>query len=159
MNRDHIPGFPHKMPQIVWDTNLPMFQDENFDDPLLHLIKFHIHTWRLKVEWHEHYLMKMFMVTLEGKAREWYEGLDPGTLFSLKDFHKVFYENYKENCLSLSLVENFCDQSEDLIQYLVKIDEDLGNWHPEDLLEEIHSFHTQVNCHENQEELVEDEIN
>ena len=89
MNRDHIPRFPHKMPQIVWDTNLPMFQDENFDDPMLHLIKFHIYKWRLKVEWHEDCLMKMFMVTLEGKAREWYEGLDPGSLFSLKDFHKV----------------------------------------------------------------------
>ena len=99
------------------------------------------------------------MVTLEGKAREWYEGLDPGSLFSLKDFHKVFYEHYKENCSSLLLAENCWDQSEALIQYLVNIDEDLGNWHPEDLVEEIHAFHTQVNFHENQEELFEDDIN
>ena len=79
--------------------------------------------------------MKMFMVTLEGKAREWYEGLNPRSLFSLKDFHKVFYEHYKENYPSLSLAENCCDQSKDLIQYLVNIDEDFRNWHPEDLLE------------------------
>ena len=69
--------------------------------------------------------MKMFMATLEGKAREWYEGLDLGTLFSLKDFHKVLYGNYKKYCPSLSLAENCCEQSKDLIQYLVNIDEDL----------------------------------
>ena len=114
MNKDHILGFPHKMPQINWDKNLPMFQDEKFDDPFLHLIKFHIHIWRLKVEWHEDCLMKMFMVTLEGKAINWYEWLEPGILFSLKDFHKVFYKHYIGYCPSLSL-ENCCDKSEDLI--------------------------------------------
>ena len=135
MSRDHIPGFPHKMPEINSMKNLPILQDEKIDDPLLHLIKFHIHIWRLKVEWHEDCLMEMFMATLEGKAREWYEWLEPGILFSLKDFHKVFYKQYIGYCPSLSLAENCCDQSEDLIQHLVNIDEDLGNWHPEDLLE------------------------
>ena len=80
MNRDHIPGFPHKFPQIEWDKNLPRFQDEKYDDPLLHLIKFHIHVCGLKDEWHEDYLMKIFMLTLEGKAREWYESLRHGSL-------------------------------------------------------------------------------
>ena len=67
----------------------------------------------------------------------------------------MFYEHYKENSPSLSLAENCCDHSEDIIQYLVNIDEDLGNWHPEDLLEEIFEFHSQVNCHDNQGKLVE----
>lgn len=40
----------------------------------------------------------------------------------------------------------------------MNIDEDLGNWHPEDLLEEIHAFHTQDKYHDSQEELIEDEI-
>ena len=159
MGRDHIPRFQHKMPQINWIKNLPIFQDEKVDDPLLHLIKFHIHIWRLKVEWHEDYLTKMFMATLEGKARNWYEWLEPGILFSLKYFHKVFYKHYIGYFPSLSLAKNCCDQSEDCIQHLVNIDEDLGNWHPEDLLEEIHAFHTQDNYHDSQEELVEDEIN
>ena len=97
MNREHILGFPNKMPQVNWKMNLPIFQDENVYDALLHLIKFHIHSWTLKVEWHEDCLMKMFMVTLEGKAREWYEGLNSFSLFSLKDFHKVFYGHYKDN--------------------------------------------------------------
>ena len=95
MNRDHIPRFPHKMPQVNWQRNIPIFQDENVYDALLHLIKFHIHSWKLKVECHEDCLMNIFMDTLEGKAREWYEGLNPGSLFTLKYFHKVFYENYK----------------------------------------------------------------
>ena len=48
MSRDHIHGFPHKLPKVNWGENLPMFQDENIDDHLLHLIKFHIHSSRLK---------------------------------------------------------------------------------------------------------------
>ena len=105
--------------------NLPIFQDEKVDDPLLHLIKFHIHIWRFKVEWHEDCLMKMFMETLEDKARNWYEWLEPGNLFSLKDFYKVFYKHYVRHYPSLSFAENCCDQFEELIQHLVNIDEDL----------------------------------
>ena len=40
----------------------------------------------------------------------------------------------------------------------MNIDEDLGNWHPEDLLEEIHAFHIQDNYLDRREELIEDEI-
>ena len=115
MSRDHIPGFPHRMPEINWMKNLPIFRDEKVDDPLLHLINFHIHIWRLKVEWHKDCLMKMFMETLEGKARNWYEWLEPRILFSLKDFHKVFHKHYIGYFPSLSLAENCCDQSQDII--------------------------------------------
>ena len=41
------------------------------------------------------------MLTLEGKARDWYEWLKSDSLFSLKDLEYVFYENYKENTTSL----------------------------------------------------------
>ena len=84
--------------------------------------------------------------------------LDPGSLFSLKDFHKVLYKHYIAYCPSLSLAENCCDQAEDLIHYLKNINEDLGNWHPEDLLVAVHNFHSQLKCHVNQEELIKDEI-
>ena len=40
----------------------------------------------------------------------------------------------------------------------LKIYEDFENWHPEDLLEEVQNFHSQVKCHNNQEELNKDEI-
>ena len=71
----------------------------------------------------------------------------------------MFYENYKEYCPYLSLPKNCCGQCEDLIQYLENIDEDLGNMHHENLLEAIYGFHYQVNYHDNQENLVEDERN
>ena len=103
-------------------------------------------------------MYKIFMTTLEGKAREWYEALNPSSLFSLKYFHKVFYEHYKEDFPSLSLAENCCDQAKDLIHYLKNINEDLGNWHLEYLLEAVHNFHSQDKCHDNQEELIKDEI-
>ena len=99
--------------------------------------------------------MKMFMGTLEGKARNWYEWLEPSILFSLKDFHKVFYKHYIGHCPSLSLAENCCDQSKDLIKYLVNIDEDLVKWHLGDILEEVQEFHAQDNYHDIQEDFVE----
>lgn len=43
MSRDHIPGFPHKLRRVNWDKNIPIFQNQNIDDPLLRLNKFHIH--------------------------------------------------------------------------------------------------------------------
>ena len=95
MSREHIPGFSHKIPKVFWDENLPVFEGEKFDDPLLHLIKFHIHVWKVKTDWHEDYLMKMFMLTLEGKARDWYEWLKSGGFSSLRDLGHVFYEDYK----------------------------------------------------------------
>ena len=132
MSREHIPRFPHKMPTYVnWIGKLPLFRNENVDNPFLQLINFHIHVWNLKVEWHEDCLMKMFMGTLEEEAREWYENLEPRTLFSLKDFHKVFCKRYIGHCPSLSLAENCCDHSENLIQHLVSIEEHFRNWHRE----------------------------
>ena len=144
------------MPQVNWIKKLPIFQDEKCDDLLLNLINFHIHVWRLNVEWHEDCLMKMFMATLEGKARNWYEWLEPGILFYLKDFHKVFYKHYIGYFPSLSLAKNCCDQSQDIIQYLIDSDEDLENLHPKDLLTSIHEFHSQDNYHDSLDELLEE---
>lgn len=102
----HIPGFPNHMPHVDWKTYLPKFRDQVGDDASLHLVKFDMHVHKLKVVFHEDCLMKMFMATLEGKARSWYEGLSFASLYSLKDFHLVFFEKYKESHPSLSLVEN-----------------------------------------------------
>ena len=71
----HIYHFLNPMPCFDWSTHLPMFKDENKDDVGLHLVKFRIHVCRLRVEFPEHCLMKMFMATLEDKARVWYERL------------------------------------------------------------------------------------
>ena len=95
MNHAHIPGFPNRIPCIDWKTYLPKFIDGNEDEAILHLIKFHWHLHKLGIMFHEDFLMKMFMATLEGKARSWYEGLKPCSLFSLKEFHTKFFDFMK----------------------------------------------------------------
>ena len=69
MNHSHIPGFPNRMPCIDCQTYMPRFIDGKGDDVALHLVKFHMHVRKLKVQFHEDCLMQMFMVTLEGKEK------------------------------------------------------------------------------------------
>ena len=76
MDQYHIYGFPNPMPCVDWSTHLSMFKDENKDDAGMLLVRFHIHVCRLRVEFTKDFLMKMFMATLEDKARVWYEGLN-----------------------------------------------------------------------------------
>ena len=141
-----------------WDDNLPVFQGENFDDPLLHLIKFHIHVWRLNVEWHEDFLMKMFMLTLEGKAMDWYECLRSSSLFSLKDLEYVFYENYKGNTTSLSWGAIYYDPSQNITKHIIDNDEVLEEMHPEDILISIHEFNMLSKIFKNIDESVEENM-
>ena len=94
MNRSHIPSFPNPMPKVEWLTDLPIFKDENKDNVALHLVRFHMDVHSLKVQFPEDCLMKMFMAILGGKAWSWYESLPNGSLYSLVDFHVVFYEMY-----------------------------------------------------------------
>ena len=104
MSRDHIPGFPNKIPKVDWQRNLPTFKDDDRKDVALHLARFHIHIRKLKVDFPEDFLMKIFMATLEGEARSWYESLPPACIYCLKDFHTMFFERYKESYPSLTLV-------------------------------------------------------
>ena len=69
MNRAHIPGFLNQIPCIDWQTSLSNFKSEDGEDASLHFVKFHFHIHRLKIEFPEYFLMKMFMDTLEEKAR------------------------------------------------------------------------------------------
>jgi hypothetical protein len=67
-----VPCFPNLVPTIdEWGDFMPIFREHKDDDPAKHLLEFH----ELKHQWeihHEDALMKMFMYTLEGDAREWY---------------------------------------------------------------------------------------
>jgi len=80
-----------------------------------------MHVHKLKVKFHEDFLMKMFMETLEGKERSWYEKLPPARISSLKYFHTVFFEHFKESYSSLMLVQNCYDHFENFIQHLENI--------------------------------------
>jgi len=146
LNRSHIPGFPNSIPKVDWQTYLPKFKDQKGDDVAFHLVKFHMHICSLKVQFHEDCLMKMFMATLEERARSWYEDLPPAGIFSLQDFYSVFCENYKDNHPSLVLVERFCANLENLCQ-LMGIDE-----YDEDVLDsEVREALSELSAHHNQE--------
>ena len=82
MNITHIPGFPNKIPNVDWLMYLPSFKDEDC-------------------------LMKMFMAYLEDNSRLWYEGLPVSSICSLKYFHIIFFNNYKQRHPILLLIESF----------------------------------------------------
>ena len=119
MNWAHIPSFPNQIPKVDWKTGLPKFKDLKNDDAALHLVRFHIH--KLGVKLHEDSLMKMFMATLEGDARSWYEGLPSKSLFYLTDCHTVFHEHYKNQYPSLLLVQDCCMDVKAFIEDLEKL--------------------------------------
>ena len=102
---------------------MPTFKDDDRKDAALHLVRFHMHVCKLKIYFPKDFSMKMFMATLEGKARSWYEGLPEGNLCSLKYFHRMFSKNYVKYNLSLSHLQSCCDYSEGFISYLQGIDD------------------------------------
>ena len=121
MNRAHIHRFPNLIPKIDWLTYLPRFKDQNNDDASIHLFRFHKHIHKLGVELHEDSLMKMFMVSLEGNARSWYEGFAAQILSSLKAFHTVFNERFKYQYPSLLLIQDCCMHDKEFIENLKDI--------------------------------------
>ena len=137
------------MPRVNWKTHMPKFRDEKGDNVALHLIKFYMHVCRLEVQFHEDSLMKMFMETLEDNARSWYEGLQLGSLCSLKDFYSVFCGNYKESHSAIVLIEKLCGNFKNSFHYMgIDIDDkDLMDDGIEEALLELFSH---------QEEIIED---
>ena len=117
-SRDHILGFPNKIPKVDWLQNLPMFRNVEGNDAALHLVKFRIHVHKLKINFPKDCLMKMFMDTLEDEARSWYESFPPASIYCLKYFHTIFFERYKESCPSLILVQNRCEHVSSFIEDL-----------------------------------------
>ena len=105
-----------------------------------------MHISRLRVQFPEDCLMKMFMATLEEKARTWYEKLPHASVYSLQEFYAVFCENYKSNHPSLALVESVSANLEDLCQ-LMAIDV-----YDEDVMDsEIREALTELSAHQNEQ--------
>ena len=121
MNHAHIPDFPNRMPNVHWKTCLLKFKNQKNDDVSLHLVRFHMHVYKLGVIMHEYSLMNMFMVSLEGNARSWYEGLPSESLYSLKKFHTVFHEHFKDQYPSLLLVQDCCMHIKHFIENLERL--------------------------------------
>ena len=62
--------------------------------------------------------MKMFMATLEERARLWYERFPTATIYSLEDLYSMFCNKYKESYPSTVLVENFCENLDNIFQHM-----------------------------------------
>jgi len=105
-----------------------------------------MHVHKLKVEFHEDCLMKMFMETLEERARAWYEKFPHVSMYSLQDFYLVFCKNYKESHPSLVLVDIFCANLEELC-HLMGID-----GYDKDVLDsEVREALSELFAHQNEE--------
>ena len=91
------------------------------DDDVLHLVKFHIHAHKLIVQSPEYCMIKTFMATLEEQARSCYDGFPPGCIYSLVDFHMMFYENFKEEHPYLMLVKYCCKHFQGFIHHLESV--------------------------------------
>jgi hypothetical protein len=90
LNFVDIPGFPNVVPTIdEWRDYLTGFKEKKDDHPTQHLIKFHKCMDQFHIH-HEDVLMKMFMYSLEGDARQWYWPLPYSGISSSKRFHIAF---------------------------------------------------------------------
>lgn len=84
--------------------------------------------------------MKMFMETLEGNTRSWYEELPTTSLCSLMDFYSTFCRNFKQNHPYIVLIEIFCGKLDDPFQLMIIYiyDQDLMTDEIEEALLELH---------------------
>ena len=139
LSRDHIPGFPNKIPKIDWSRNLPTFNDDGKKDAALHLVRFHMHIRKFKIDFPEDCLMKIFLATLEGKAQSWYENLPPSCIYCLKDFHALFIERYQASYPSLNLVHDCCKHAYSFIESLEKYYKD-DNFMDIEIMEALYEY-------------------
>jgi hypothetical protein len=131
-NFSAIPGFPNVVPSLdEWGDYLPIFRSCEEDNPTQHLIEFHelMHQWEIH---HEDVLLKMFMFSLAGDAREWYHSLPPATISSLSEFHAAFTA-YCQRLYSPEVIcHNCCGEYHESIQEKAVSDMSCGE-EPDDL--------------------------
>jgi hypothetical protein len=91
-----IVGFPNPVPtKDEWENSLPKFRGEDWEVPAEHLLDFHDYMHRLRVV-HEDVQIRLFSLSLEGIARDWYRSLPFSSVSSLADFHAAFHLFCKE---------------------------------------------------------------
>jgi hypothetical protein len=111
-----VPGFPNIVPTIdEWGDYLPRFRENKDDNPADHLLDFHEVMHQLGIH-HEDVLMKMFMYSLEGYAREWYRSFPSASISSLEQFHVAFNDHCKRFFPADLLCENCCEEFQSYIQ-------------------------------------------
>jgi hypothetical protein len=104
-------------PPSEWMDYLPTFKEDKGDNPAQHLITFHQCMDQLDIH-HEDVLMKMFMYSLKGDAREWYFSLPASSIFSLRYFHVAFNEHCKRYFYKELIFEHCCEEFHSDIQHI-----------------------------------------
>ena len=87
---------------------MPIFRGHAEDNPAQHLHEFHelMHQWGIH---HEDVLLKMFIYSLAGDAREWYHSLPPASISSLGGFHAAFNRHCQRYYSSEFFCYNYCE--------------------------------------------------
>ena len=130
------------IPRMDWQSGLSKFKGQDGEDASLHLVKFHLHIHRPKIEFPEDCLMKMFVATLEEKVISWYESLPSASLYSLKDFHSVFFQHYQSFNSSLSMIDSCFEIYDNFIEFLENLYGDEECLYDE-IIESIYDFSSQ----------------
>jgi hypothetical protein len=140
-----VSGFPNVVPTMdEWGDFLPIFREHKEDNPAQHLREFHelMHQWEIH---HEDVLMKMFVFSLDGDAREWYRSLPPASISSLEEFHAAFNKHCQRYYSSELICHNCCEEYRDGVRDIVVLEsyeercEDEGH-PPEELMELVKSL-------------------
>ena len=109
-------GFPNLVPpSLEWMDYLPTFKEEKEYNHAQHLVTFHQCMYQIGIL-QEDVLMKMFMYSLKGDAREWYFSLYASNIHSLRDFHVAFNKHCKRYFPHELLLEYCCEKSESRAQ-------------------------------------------
>jgi hypothetical protein len=109
-----VPSFPNVVPTVdEWVDFLPIFKEHKDDSPAKHLCEFHelMHQWEIH---HEDVLLKMFMFSLAGDAREWYHSLPPASISSLEEFHAAFNRHCQRFYSYELICHNCCEEYKDV---------------------------------------------
>jgi len=105
-----VSGYPNPVPHVdELQGRLPKFKECIDDNPTEHFLEFHEMMHHLDI-FHEDVLMNMFMYSLEGDAREWYQSLPHSSISSLKQFHTVFHDHCRRYFPAECLFEHCCEE-------------------------------------------------
>jgi hypothetical protein len=160
-------GFPNVVPTVdEWGDYLPRFRGDDHDHPAQHLIDFHQYMDQQDIH-HEDVLMKMFMYSLEGDARQWYRSLPISIISSLKDFHVVFHSYCKRIYPVELLLDDYCEKikfkkflsNDDQEGFSDEINEDIfQDNNAQDVLDNFqdapYNFYGHLSCHHHEEFVV-----
>jgi hypothetical protein len=134
LNFSAIAGYPHPVPQIdEWQDLLPRFYEGENDNPVEHVQEFHALMQQLDIQ-HEDIHMKLFMYSLQGDVRIWYQSLETSSISSLKEFHAAFNIHCQKFYSSELICHSCCEEYKDCVQDI--IDSHEGCEDEEDALDE-----------------------